>query len=106
MSNGLSCCFGSFTRLLLTRSVDRRTNQGNPSPSLCPRYQASSLLQDGPPACPASVLCPSQFPLFGVLPLAVRPTARPTVSWRGVPKFHTGASTELAPPLCRTPPGQ
>ena len=50
--------------------VDRRTNPGNPAPSLHPHYRASSLLRDGPPPCPASVLCPSQFPLLGVLPLA------------------------------------
>src|SRR4051794_2523047 len=95
MVNDLSCCFGSLTRLLPATStgmpVDRRTNPGNPSPSLHPHYQASTLLRDGPPACPTSVLRPSQFPLLGALPLADRSNTRPTVSGRGVPTFHTSA---------------
>jgi hypothetical protein len=39
----------------------------------------------------ASVLCPSQFPLLEVLPLAGPSNTRPTVSGRGVPTFRTGA---------------
>src|SRR5260370_6080446 len=104
MSNGLSCCFGSFTRLLPALPVDHRTSQGNPSPSLGPHYRASSLLRDGPPACPASVLWPSQFPLLGLLPLASQPNTRPATSRRGVPAFRTAACTGLAPPSCRTAP--
>src|SRR6266700_239245 len=47
MSNGLSCCFGSFTRLLPALPVDHRTSRGNPSPSLGPHYRASSLIPVG-----------------------------------------------------------
>src|SRR6266498_47224 len=106
MSNGLSCCFGSLTRLLPAPPVDHRTTQGNPSPSLGPHYRVSSLLRAGPPACPASVLWPLQFPLLGLLPLASQSNTQPAASGRGVPAFHTGAGTGLAPPSCRTPPGQ
>ena len=34
--------------------VDRRHRLGNPSPWLHPHYQASQLLRDGPPLCPAT----------------------------------------------------
>src|SRR6266511_1816864 len=47
MSNGLSCCFGSLTRLLPAPPVDHRTTQGNPSPSLGPHYRVSSLIPVG-----------------------------------------------------------
>src|SRR5439155_21634610 len=90
--NGLSCSFGSLTRLLPTpRSVDRRTTPGNPSPSLRPRYRASPLLRDGPPLCPASVLGPSQCPLLGVLPSTGRSNTQPIPPGRQVPTFRAGA---------------
>src|SRR5512132_1877256 len=86
--------------------VDRQASPGNPPPSLHPHYRASPLLRGGPSSCPASVRCPSQFPLLGGLPLADHANTRPALSGRGVPTFRTGACTGLAPPLCRTPPGQ
>src|SRR5215218_9962022 len=86
--------------------VDRQASPGNPPPSLHPHYRASPLLRGGPSSCPASVRCPLQFPLLGGLPLADHANPRPTASERGVPTFRTGASAVLAPPLCRTPPGQ
>src|SRR3954468_13120454 len=63
-----------------------------PPPAPLPRhYQAPPLLGDGPPACPASVLSPSQFPLLGVLPLADHSNTQSALSGRGVPTFHTSA---------------
>src|SRR5262249_29634042 len=50
--------------------VDHQANQGDPSPSLHPHYQASSLLRDGLPPCPATVLCPSRRDPLEELPLA------------------------------------
>src|SRR5215831_9127625 len=91
-------------------TVDHQQSPDDPAPSLHPHYRASPLLRAGPPLCPASVLCPSQSSLLGVLPLAAgRPTRsseRPSVSGRQVPTFRTRAWTRLAPPPCRTPPGQ
>src|SRR5512140_3111026 len=90
--NGLlSCGFGPLTWLLPATPVDHQTNQGDPSASLRPHYQASPLLPDGPPLCPASVLRPSQIPLLGVLPLPGRSNTRPGVSRRQVPTFRAGA---------------
>src|SRR6266566_5390028 len=87
MSNGLSCCFGRLTWLLPAMPVDHQADPGNPPPSLRPHYQASPLLRDGPPPCPAPVLCPLQFPLLGVLPSAGRSNTRPAPTGRGVPTF-------------------
>jgi hypothetical protein len=98
MSNGLSCCFGLLTWLLPAMPVDHQADPGNPPPSLRPHYQASPLLRDGPPPCPAPVLCPLQFPLLGVLPSAGRSNTRPAPTGRGVPTFGAGACAELAPP--------
>jgi hypothetical protein len=90
--------------------VDRRTSPDNPSPSLHPHYRASALLRDGPPLCPASLLSPSRFQPLGVLaangrrdPRSSEPTA---AAGRQVHTFRTEARTTLAPPPCRTPPGQ
>src|SRR6266516_4625267 len=89
--NGLlSCGFGPLTWLLPATPVDHQTNQGDPSASLRPHYQASPLLPDGPPLCPASVLRPSQIPPLGVLPLPGRSNTRPGVSRRQVPTFRAG----------------
>src|SRR2546426_2088916 len=91
-----------------------------PPPSLRPHYRASSLLRGGPPLCPASVLYLSLFRQFEDLPsmigrvargrssrIAARvPRGQPSSSERQVPKFHTSAQATLAPPVCRTPPGQ
>src|SRR5215211_75904 len=109
MSNGFG--FGSLTRLLPPTAVDLKASPDDPSPSLRPHYRASPLLRDGPPLCPASVLGPSQLPLLGDLPSATgrRPQPRhwpPAASGRQVPTFRTRAQTTLAPPSCRTPPGQ
>ena len=84
----------------------------DPPPSLHPHYQASQLPRGGPPLCPAPVLSPSQNLLLGVLPCTARPqahagaTGRPAPSGRQVPTFRAGPRPELAPPSCRTPPGQ
>jgi hypothetical protein len=90
--------------------VDRRANPDDPSPSLHPHYRASPLLRDGPPLCPASLLSPSRFQPLGVLaangrrdPRSSEPTA---AAGRQVHTFRAGARTTLAPPPCRTPPGQ
>jgi hypothetical protein len=91
-------------------AVDRRANPDDPSPSLHPHYRASALLRDGPPLCPASLLSPSRFQPLGVLaangrrdPRSSEPTA---AAGRQVHTFRTRARTTLAPPPCRTPPGQ
>ena len=63
-------------------AVDRQTSPNDPAPSLRPHYQASPLLRAGPSLCPASVLCPSQFPLLGVLPLATGRPSRPVTGRR------------------------
>ena len=86
--------------------VDRRTNPGNPSPSLRPHYRASPLLRDGPPPCPAPVLDPLQIPLLGALPSTGRSNTRPAPLGQQVPTFRADACSELAPPLRRSPPGQ
>src|SRR6266498_263877 len=113
MSNGLSCCFGSLTRLLPAPPVDHRTTQGNPSPSLGPHYRVSSLLRDGPPACPASVLWPLQFPLLGLLPLASQSnTPGPRLdrvwgvrgsSWKAEERQRAGRITTYLSKARRTP---
>src|SRR5262249_44849856 len=69
ISNGLD--FGSLTWLLPAPPVDHQANQGDPSPSLHPHSQASSLLRDGLPPCPATVLDPSRCAPLGELPLAL-----------------------------------
>jgi hypothetical protein len=69
----LATAFDPLTRLLPRHAVDRRADQGDPSPSLRPHYQASSLLRDGPPPCPASVLHPSRCAPLEALPLATSP---------------------------------
>ena len=73
------------------------------------RYRASSLLRGGPPLRRASLLRPSRCLPLGRLALAPSgPKAH--FADRGiaaqVPTFHTRAQAELAPPPCRTPPGQ
>ena len=73
-----------------TRLTTKRTRTTRPLRS-SPITGPSSLLQGGPPPCPASVLSPSQFQLLGVLPYAGRANTRPDTSRRGVPTFHTGA---------------
>jgi hypothetical protein len=108
-SNGFG--FGSLTRLLPPHSVDRRTNQDDPSPSLPPHYRASQLPRDGPPLCPASVLSPSRICRSGVF-LPRTAAGQRLRHWpragagRQVHAFGTGAQTRLAPPPRRTPPGQ
>ena len=91
-----------------------------PPPSLRPHYRASTLIRGGPPLCPASVLYLSLFRQFEDLPSMIGRVARgrssriagrvprgqPSSSERQVPKFHTRAQATLAPPVCRTPPGQ
>jgi hypothetical protein len=90
--------FGSLTRLLPPTVVDRRANPDDPSPSLHPRYRAS-------------LLSPSRFQPPGALPSTHDrgPTLRhwpPAGAGRQVHTFRTGARTTLAPPQCRTAPGQ
>src|ERR1700728_1446749 len=48
ISNGLSCDFGSLTRLLPAMLVDRQATPGKPSPSLPPPFPAPPLLPHGP----------------------------------------------------------
>src|ERR1700687_269136 len=69
--------FGPLTRLLPAfRPVDRQADQDDPSPSLHPHYQASSLLRDGPPPCPATVLGLLRRGPLEDLPLAASPAGR------------------------------
>ena len=90
--------------------VDHRPSQDDPPPSLHPHYRASQLPRGGPPLCHASVLSPSRFQPLEDLPSTN--SRRLDRHWpaagarRQVPTFHTGAQTKLAPPPCRTPPGQ
>jgi hypothetical protein len=81
-------------------------NLDDPSPSLRPHYQASPLLRDGPPLCPATGTQPlAAHHRLRALPLA--PGTHPgSVSRRQVPAFHARARTKLAPPTCRAPPGR
>ncbi len=79
----------------------KRTRTTRPLRS-SPVTEPSSLLRGGPPLCAASVLCPSQFQLLGVLPSTGRSNTRPASSARQLPEFHTGAQAELTPPSCRT----
>jgi len=99
MSNGFGALTGSSRP-----AVGRWPPPDNPAPSLRPHYQASPLLRAGPSLCPASVRCPLQFLLLGVLPLATATTL--ALSGRQVHTFRTSAWTRLAPPLCRRAPGQ
>ena len=75
--------------------------------SLHPHCRASSLLQGGRSPCPHRYSPPPAFGLKGspswnqVGAIRLTPT-----SGRLVPTFHTGARTELVPPVCRMPPGQ
>jgi hypothetical protein len=67
---------------------------------------ASLLLGAGPPADAATVLNASQFLLLGVLPLATHPSGAAAVSASAFPRSIQKPQTGLAPPPCRTPPGQ
>jgi hypothetical protein len=72
---------------------------------------ARRALRDGPPLCPASLRSPSRCLPLGVLASATSrgPALRhwpAAPSRRQVPTFHAEAKAELAPPPCRTPPGQ
>src|SRR6058998_1862160 len=68
--------FGPLTWLLPATPVGHRTDQNDPSPSLHPHYRASSLLRDGPPPCPASVLGLLRRGPLEDLPLATSPRDR------------------------------
>jgi hypothetical protein len=110
ISNGLPFGFGSLTGSSRIITVDHRTSQDDPPPSLHPHYRASQLPRGGPPLCRASVLSPSRFRPLGDLPST---TGRrldshwPAASTRRqVPTFNTRAPTKLAPPPRRTPPDQ
>jgi len=70
----ISCDFGLLTSSFL--AVGCQTNLGNPPPLLGPHYQASSLVQGGPPLRHASVLSLLQFLLLEVLPLATNSAGR------------------------------
>src|SRR5437762_3098855 len=70
-ANGLPFGCGSLIGSSHFAVVDRRADLNNLPASLHPHYQASSLLPGSPPLCLASVLCPSQFRLLGVLPWTV-----------------------------------
>ena len=91
----------------LTAKPARTTRPLRSSPITGP----SPLIRDGPPLCPASLLSPSQIRCLG---FSLETTGRrpeplhwPAVpSGRQVPEFRTRAQTTLAPPSCRTPPGQ
>jgi len=68
ITNGFAVGLGSLTGSSHPQAVDRCSNPHSPSPSLHLHYQASALLRDGPPLCPASVLCLSPSPRLEVLP--------------------------------------
>jgi hypothetical protein len=111
ITNGLPSGFGPLTGSSRVIAVDRQASQDDPPPSLHPHYRASQLPRGGPSLCSASVRCSSRVPPLGGLPSANDrgPLLR---HWplagakRQVPTFHTRARAELAPPSCRTPPGQ
>jgi hypothetical protein len=73
------------------------------------RITRSQLPRGGPPLRHASLLKPSRFQPLGPLALADS-EHHPHFAVRGitaqVPTFHTEAQAKLAPPPCRTPPGQ
>src|SRR5579862_7190451 len=68
--------FGPLIWLLPATPVDHQADPDDPSPLLRPHYRASALLRDGPPPCPATVLCPSRRCPLGDLPLAASPPGR------------------------------
>ena len=97
-----------------------KTVPDTPPALLHPHYWASQLLPGGPPLCAASVLYLSLFPQLEDLPSMIGRASRsrsspmggrasratPSSSARQLPTFRTGAQAKLAPPVCRTPPGQ
>jgi len=89
-------------------TVDQSLHRGNPPPSLCPHYRASSLLRGGPPLRSASVLYPLRIRPLGGLPLEVRSTPRAAALTIEAPvhTFRAEARVRLTSPLRRTPPGQ
>ena len=76
MSNDLApaCGLDPFTWLLPGTPVDHQTGPGRPAPFTPPPLQGLHRYYEAVrPPCRASVLCPSQFPLLGVLPYTDRP---------------------------------
>src|SRR5213078_3855184 len=69
-----------------------------------PVTEASPLLRAGPPASAATVLNASQFPLRNALPVTT--PGRVDMSALAFPRSMQKPQTRLAPPPCRTPPGQ
>lgn len=72
MTNGFAVDLGSLTGSSRQPAVDRCSNPDGPAPSLHPHYRVLPLLRDGPPLRFASVLCPSPFQRFEVLPSPAR----------------------------------
>ncbi len=102
--------------------VDRRLRPDDPSPWLHPHYQASQLLRDGPPLCPATGTqslpdsadwdAPSRQPQPGRGSRRARPVAC-LFYGRQVPRFpykspsqaHATSMPDTAWPVHRIPPG-
>src|SRR5713226_10730232 len=90
-------------------AVDRRSSPDGRSPSLHPRYRASSLLRDRPPLhAPPRYSAPSTFLRLGFFLSRTRwPEATTSaVSGSQLPTFRVGAQIGLTPPIRKMPPGQ
>ena len=88
-----------------------QASQDDPPPSLQPHYRAFIATTGRSAPVPHIGTQPLTDQPLGVLPSTSdrRPQPLhwpPTGAGRQVPTFHTEARTKLAPPPCRTPPGQ